>query len=33
MEASECFRQMKNELPEDTGTHGGRAQWELSKES
>ena len=30
-EAIECFRQMQNELPEDTGSHDGRAQWELSK--
>ena len=30
-QAIECFRQMQNELPEDTGSHDGRAQWELSK--
>ena len=27
----ECFRQMQNELPEDTGSHNERAQWELGK--
>jgi hypothetical protein len=31
MEVLECFRQMKIELPEDTSTHDGRAQWELGK--
>ena len=30
-QAIECFRQMQNELPEDTNTHDGRAQWELGK--
>ena len=30
-QAIECFRQMQNELPEDTSSHDGRAQWELSK--
>ena len=30
-QAIECFRQMQNELPEDTGSHDERAQWELSK--
>ena len=30
-QAIECFRQMQNELAEDTGAHDGRAQWELGK--
>ena len=30
-QAIECFRQMQNELAEDTSSHDGRAQWELSK--
>ena len=30
-QAIECFRQMRNELPEGTSSHDGRAQWELSK--
>ena len=30
-EALECFRQMQDELPEDTSADDGRAQWELGK--
>jgi hypothetical protein len=30
-QAIECFRQMQNELAEDTSAHDGRAQWELGK--
>ena len=30
-QAIECFQQMQNDLPEDTGANDGRAQWELGK--
>ena len=32
-QAIECFRQMPNDLAENTGAHDGRAQWELGKGS